>query len=101
MAAAITARTARRLRAGLHAGTAAHRARDRELDRHGDGEAARRSGELDLDLDRGVGAAAAAPRPCAAEDVGAEERREEVAEPADVEVGRLEAAAPEPGVPVA
>ena len=65
-------------------------------------DAARGVDELDLDLGADVGAALLrAPRRAAAEEVVAEERREEVAEAAEVEVRRREPARAEAGVAVA
>src|SRR5581483_8516815 len=83
-------------RPGLGAVTVAARARDRHLERHLARRAGRRLDELDLDRRAEVGAARAA-----AEEVVAEERGEEIREAAEVEMPRLEAAAPQAGVAVA
>ena len=57
--------------------------------------------EIDLDCRREVGAASVtAPSAAAEQDVVAEEGREEVGEVAEVDVTRLEAAAPQPRVAV-
>ena len=63
--------------------------------------AARRVDELDLDLGRDVRAARGGRAAAAAEQVVAEERGEEVAETAEVEVRRREAARAQAGVAVA
>ncbi len=96
------ARTGQRLRAGLDAVAAADLAGDRDLERHLDLHAAGRSDELDLDLGSDVGPSLlrGAAR-SAAEDVVAEERGEEIAETAHVEVGRCEAARAEARMAVA
>ena len=95
VAAAVAARAARRLRARLDAVAAADRAGDRELERHAATVIPRAASTRSISISGAdVGAALRRPPDArAAEEVVAEERGEEVAEPADVEVGRLEAAA--------
>ena len=101
-AAAAAARTGPRLRAGLDAVAAARLAGRRHLERHLDRRAARcsrraRSRSPPRRPRRALRGGARA----AAEEVVAEERGEEIAEAADVEVRRREAAGAEPGVAVA
>src|SRR5436305_10556906 len=86
------------LRARFGAVTAAARTRDGDLEWHVPRRAGRRLRQLELD-DRAE--ICAARLRAAAEQVVAEERREEVGEAAEVEVPRLEAAAAQPRVPVA
>ena len=72
--------------------------RNRDLNRHFARDAGCRVFEVDLDLRRDVGSARA-PRPGRhAEDVVAEEGREDVGEASEVEGRRLEPAAAQPGV---
>src|SRR5581483_9418644 len=93
-----TRRTGRDLAARLCAVAAAALARHRDAERNLADGAAGRLDEFDLD----VGAEIRAARPHAARDeIVSEERGEEVGEVAEVEVSRLEAAAAQPGVPVA
>ena len=101
-AGAFATRAGQWLRAGLDAVAAAGLARDRDIERHRNCLAARGFDELDLDLGAEVGAAllrVAADR--APEDAVAEERGEDVAEVAHVELRRREAARAQPGVAVA
>ena len=94
--------TGPRLRSRLDPVAAAHLAGGRHLERHLHLRSARGLDELDLDLCADVRAPLLrAAAHAAAEDVVAEERGEEVAQPADVEVGRREPAGPETGMPVA
>ena len=78
-AGAAAARAVDGLRARLDAVAAAGRARDGHVERHLHLRAGRRLAELDLDRRADVGAAPAAPAAAAAEDVVAEEGREDVA----------------------
>ena len=84
-------------RARLDSVAATRRAGHRDLERHCHRDAPGRLGELDLDGRADICAAAAGP---GREQVVAEERREDVREPADVELRRPEPARTEPGVPV-
>jgi len=95
-----TARAGDRLGSRLHTVAAAGRARHRHVEGHLHLGTARRLAELDLDGGADVGSAPATT-PTTAEDVVAEERREEIAQTAHVELRRLEAAGAKPGVPVA
>ena len=92
-------RAGRHLAARLGPVAAAVRARDGDLERHLARRALRRFDELDLHGRRRGRRRASAPRP--AEQVVAEERREEIGEAAEVEVARLEAAAAQARVAVA
>src|SRR5579862_9566013 len=93
-----TRRTGRDLAARLCAVAAAALASHRDAERNLADGAAGRLDEFDLD----VGAEIRAARPHArSEEIVSEERGEEVGEVAEVEVSRLEAAAAQPGVPVA
>ena len=94
-AAALTAVARDRRRARLDDVAVAGLAVHRDLDRHLDLLSMRRVDERDHDLRRDVGAALpAACARAAAEEVVAEERREQVAEIPEVELGRPEAARP-------
>src|SRR5207248_6714231 len=99
-AAAIAPRTRRDPRARLHAVAPAGRARHRDLNRNGCGRTSRGVGQLDLDLRGDVTPARRAAHP-RAEQVVAEERAEQVADVAEIEVPRREAAGAETGMPVA
>ena len=87
-----------RVRAGLDAVAVARRARHRGLVGDADLDAPSRVDQLDLDLRRDVRASTRefAPRIAAPKHVVAEERREEVAEAADVDVRRREPARAQP-----
>src|SRR5262249_19391906 len=84
--------TGRDARAGLDAVAAAGPTLDGGLDGHARSRPARRVDELDLDLGRDVAAARRAAAHAGAEEIVAEERAEEVADVAEVEVARREAA---------
>ena len=86
--------------AGLGPVAAAAAAHGGDLERHFAFHAARGVHELDLDRGEEIGAARAAG-PTPAEQVVAEERREQVGEAPEVEVAGLEAAAAEAGMAVA
>src|SRR5690348_15214381 len=94
-AAAVAPRAPAGLRPGLDAVAAASLARDGDLEGDRHRRAARGLDEVDLDLRTEVGAALArgpARRSSRAEDAVAEERGEQVAEIAHVELRRREAA---------
>src|SRR5581483_4286135 len=92
-------RAPRRRRPGLGAGSVAALATDRDLEWHLAPRPVSRLDELDLDLGGDIAAPRALSATAAdAEQVVAEERREQVAEAAEVEAGRREAAAPQAGV---
>ena len=100
-AAAAAARAGDDSRAGRRAAALARAAGHGGLERNPDGRPLRGLDELDRHLGDDVAAAGGAAPASAPEQVVAEEGAEEVAEGAEVEVGRLEAAGAEPGVAVA
>src|ERR1019366_8494563 len=88
-------RAGRHVAAGLGAVAVAMRARHRDLERHVTRRSACCFDELDLDRRGEISAARDA-----AEQIVAEERREEIGEAAEVEVARVEAATAEACMPV-
>src|SRR5262249_19326973 len=98
---AAAARTGRDARSGLDAVAAAGHTLDGDLDGHARRRPPRGVHELDLDLGRDVAAARRAAPRARSEQVVAEERAEEIADVAEVEVARREAARAQPRVAVA
>ena len=88
-------------RARLGAVASAARARDGDVERDVAARPRRCLDELDLDLRRDVARRGPGAAPAGAEEVVAEERREEIGQAAEVELRRAEAAAPQPRVAVA